>query len=75
MNPHIGFVTLGVGDLNRAKQFYSEGLGWPVQVAQGQYVAFNPAEGSSALTLYPRSLTSGPRCCWPSTGCWPWPPA
>jgi predicted enzyme related to lactoylglutathione lyase len=34
MNPHIGFVTLGVGDLNRAKQFYSEGLGWPVQVAR-----------------------------------------
>jgi uncharacterized protein len=59
MNPHIGFVTLGVGDLNRAKQFYSEGLGWPVQVAQGQYVAFKPADGSSTLTLYPRSLLAG----------------
>jgi uncharacterized protein len=59
MNPHIGFVTLGVGDLNRAKQFYSEGLGWPVQVAQGQYVAFKPAEGSSTLTLYPRSVLAG----------------
>jgi uncharacterized protein len=59
MNPHIGFVTLGVGDLNRAKQFYSEGLGWPVQVAQGQYVAFKPADGSSTLTLYPRSVLAG----------------
>jgi uncharacterized protein len=59
MNPHIGFVTLGVGDLNRAKRFYGEGLGWPVQVAQGQYVAFKPAEGSSALTLYPRSVLAG----------------
>jgi hypothetical protein len=28
--------------LNRAKQFYGEGLGWPVQVAQGQYIAFKP---------------------------------
>jgi uncharacterized protein len=59
MNPHIGFVTLGVGDLGRAKQFYSEGLGWPVQVAQGQYVAFKPADGSSTLTLYPRSVLAG----------------
>jgi catechol 2,3-dioxygenase-like lactoylglutathione lyase family enzyme len=31
MNPHVSVITLGVGDLNRAKQFYSEGLGWPIQ--------------------------------------------
>jgi uncharacterized protein len=56
MNAHVGFITLGVSDLNRAKQFYGEGLGWPVQVAQGRFVAFRPANGSSALTLYPREV-------------------
>jgi hypothetical protein len=56
MNPHVGFITLGVSDLNRAKQFYSQGLGWPVQVDQGQFVSFRPAQGSSALTLYPRKV-------------------
>ena len=40
MNPHISSITLGVGDLNRAKEFYSEGLGWPVQVDQGYFVSF-----------------------------------
>jgi uncharacterized protein len=56
MNAHVGFITLGVGDLDRAKQFYSQGLGWHVQVAQGQFVAFQAADGSSALTLYPRKV-------------------
>jgi uncharacterized glyoxalase superfamily protein PhnB len=56
MNAHVGFITLGVANLARAKQFYSEGLGWPVQVAQGHFVAFQAAAGSSALTLYPRKV-------------------
>jgi predicted enzyme related to lactoylglutathione lyase len=53
MNPHVGFITLGVSDLNRAKRFYSEGLGWPIQVDQGQFVSFRPAQGSSAVALHP----------------------
>jgi uncharacterized protein len=56
MNAHVGFITLGVGDLERAKRFYGEGLGWPVRVAQGHFVAFQAADGSSALTLYPRKV-------------------
>jgi uncharacterized protein len=56
MNAHVGFITLGVGDLERAKRFYGQGMGWPVRVAQGQYVAFGPADGSSTLTLYPRQV-------------------
>jgi uncharacterized protein len=56
MNAHVGFITLGVDDLERAKRFYGEGLGWPVQVAQGHFVAFQAAEGSSTLTLYPRKV-------------------
>jgi len=35
MNPHVSVLTLGVRDLSRAKQFYSEGLGWPIQLEQG----------------------------------------
>lgn len=31
MNPHVSAVVLGVRDLNRAKQFYSEGLGCPLE--------------------------------------------
>jgi uncharacterized protein len=53
MNAHVGYITLGVRDLSRSRQFYSEGLGWPIQVAQGQFVSFRPANGSSAVTLYP----------------------
>jgi predicted enzyme related to lactoylglutathione lyase len=56
MNPHVCFITLGVGDLDRAKRFYSEGLGWPIQVDQGHFVSFRPANGSSALALYPREV-------------------
>lgn len=53
MNPHVSVITLGVGDLNRAKQFYSEGLGWPIQQEQGEWVSFSLGDGSSALGLYP----------------------
>ena len=53
MNPHISVITIGVSDLSRAKQFYSDGLGWPVAVDQGQFVSFAPADGSSGLALYP----------------------
>ena len=59
MNPHISVITLGVKDLDRAKQFYSEGLGWPVQVDQGQFVSFSPAGGSSAVALYPWDVLAG----------------
>ena len=56
MNPHISAILLGVKDLNRAKQFYSEGLGWPIQADHGQFVSFSPHEGSSTLALYPWDL-------------------
>ncbi len=56
MNPYVSFITLGVDDLDRAKQFYGEGLGWPIKVSQGPYVAFSPAAGSSTLTLYSRKV-------------------
>jgi len=53
MNPHVSVITLGVRDLSRAKQFYSEGLGWPIQQEDYNWVCFLLGEGSSALALYP----------------------
>jgi len=53
MNPHVSGITLGVRDFNRAKQFYSEGLGWPIQLEQGEWVSFSINNGSSTLGLLP----------------------
>jgi uncharacterized protein len=53
MNPQISTIMLGVRDLNRAKQFYSEGLGCPIEQDYPGFVSFNLGEGSSALGLYP----------------------
>ncbi len=54
MKPHVSIITLGVGDLGRAKQFYSTGLGWPILQEQGEWVCFSLGDGASALGLYPR---------------------
>ncbi|MGH9225491.1 MAG: VOC family protein [Acidimicrobiales bacterium] len=52
MNPHVSVITLGVQDLGRAKQFYGEGLGWPVEQDYPQWVSFKLGDGSSMLGLY-----------------------
>lgn len=53
MNPHVAVITLGVRDLARARSFYSEGLGWPIQQEDHNWVCFILGDGSSALALYP----------------------
>jgi hypothetical protein len=53
MNPHVSVITLGVRDLKRARQFYSEGPGWPIMFEQGEWVSFSLANGSFGLGLYP----------------------
>src|SRR5262249_30318342 len=52
MKPHVSVITLGVKDLKRARQFYGEGLGWPIQQDYPQWVSFRLGNGSSALGLY-----------------------
>lgn len=52
MNTQISAITLGVRDLNRAKQFYSEGLGCPIEQDHAGFVSFNLGTGSSRLALY-----------------------
>jgi catechol 2,3-dioxygenase-like lactoylglutathione lyase family enzyme len=53
MKPHVAVITLGVRDLARARTFYSEGLGWPIQQEDYNWVCFSLGDGSSALALYP----------------------
>ena len=53
MNPHVAVITLGVRDLGRARRFYHEGLGWPIQQEDDNWVCFSLGGGSSALALYP----------------------
>ena len=53
MNPHVSVITLGVRDLPRAKRFYHDHLGWPVQQEDENWVCFLLGGGSTALALYP----------------------
>jgi uncharacterized protein len=53
MEPHVAIITLGVRDFARAKSFYSEKLGWPIEQEDENWVCFLLGDGSSALTLYP----------------------
>jgi catechol 2,3-dioxygenase-like lactoylglutathione lyase family enzyme len=59
MNPHVAVITLGVRDLQRARTFYSEGLGWPIQQEDHNWVCFSTGDGSSALALYPWDALAG----------------
>jgi uncharacterized protein len=52
MKPHITFVGLGVGDLDRAIEFYETGLGLP-RMPGPEGIAFFELSGAM-LSLYPR---------------------
>jgi uncharacterized protein len=54
MRPHVSGITLGVGDVERAKRFYGEGLGWPVEMDAQGYVAFSIKNGTAAFGLLSR---------------------
>jgi len=53
VKPHVSVVTLGVRDLARAREFYAERLGWPIQQEQDNWVCFLLGGGSTAFALYP----------------------
>ena len=54
MEQRLSVVTLGVADLDRARRFYEEGLGWKASgEGSGEIVFFQM--GASALALYPRA--------------------
>jgi catechol 2,3-dioxygenase-like lactoylglutathione lyase family enzyme len=53
LNPYVSVITLAVRDLDKAKQFYRDGLGWPIQQDHKEWVSFSLAGGSSTLGLKP----------------------
>lgn len=52
VQPRISFVTLGVSDLDRARAFYRDVLGWPLSPKSQPGVAFFQLNGF-VLGLYP----------------------
>ncbi len=53
MNAHVSSILLGVRDMDRSKQFYTEGLGWKVQRDFGVSVFF-VQHGGSTVGFYGR---------------------
>ena len=54
MKPRVSLITLGVGDLARARRFYETGLGWKVSGASNDQVVFIQLAGGVALGLFGR---------------------
>ena len=56
MEPRLNIITLGVKNLDKAVEFYRNGLGWPMSSASvGDFAIFKLSTGTS-LALYPRNL-------------------
>jgi uncharacterized protein len=52
MQQQVDAITLGTKDLDRARQFYIEGLGCPILADHGEFVSLRLGEVSSTLALY-----------------------
>jgi catechol 2,3-dioxygenase-like lactoylglutathione lyase family enzyme len=53
MEARIHILSLGVSDLERARRFYGEGLGWPQHAKSNASIAFFRLGGGLILALYP----------------------
>jgi hypothetical protein len=53
MKAHVSSILLGVQDMGRSKQFYTQGLGWKIQQDYGISVFFEP-DGGSLVGFYGR---------------------
>ena len=51
-------IMLGVADLSRAKKFYPEGLGCPIDKDYPGFVSFDLGARSSSLALYEREAAA-----------------
>ena len=51
MDNHI-VISLGVGDIEHAKQFYCDGLGFELERAEGPFAAFKQSNGGPGLAMY-----------------------
>ena len=62
LEPRLNIVTLGVRNIERAVQFYKDGLGWPLSsISGGDFAIFKISTGT-ALALYPRHLLAKDAC-------------
>lgn len=53
MKAHVSAILLGVQDMDRAKRFYTEGLGWKIKNDYGVSVFFE-SDGASPVGFYAR---------------------
>lgn len=53
MNAHVSAILLGVKDMEKSKRFYTDGLGWKIQVDYKISVFFVP-HGGSLVGFYGR---------------------
>lgn len=53
MKAHVSSILLGVGDMDRSKQFYTDGLGWKIKDDYGVSVFFE-SDGGSLVGFYRR---------------------
>ncbi len=58
MKAHVSSILLGVRDMDRAKRFYTEGLGWKVKQDYGISVFFE-SDGASPIGFYGREGLAG----------------
>ncbi|MGY0236263.1 VOC family protein [Longispora urticae] len=58
MKAHVSSILLGVRDMDRAKQFYTEGLGWKIEKDYGISVFF-ASDGASPVGFYSREGLAG----------------
>ena len=63
MSLHATAIVIGVQDLARAKKFYGEGLGCPVEKDFPQFVSFRLGDGGPELGLYTREALARTRAC------------
>lgn len=58
MTIQVTAIMLGVGDLERSKAFYGDGLGCSIEQDHPGFVSFKLGDGSSGLALYPREASA-----------------
>ncbi|MFI9596528.1 VOC family protein [Nonomuraea sp. NPDC052265] len=58
MKAHVSSILLAVEDMDRAKRFYTEGLGWKIQNDYGISVFFE-SDGASPVGFYGREGLAG----------------
>jgi uncharacterized protein len=59
MEPRINFVTLVVGDMERTRRFYLDGLGWTAALDAGGEVVMIHAGHKLVLSLWAESAARG----------------